>query len=186
VARGLAPVKLDARLARLEKLAAATLAAQTEQASRAAEHQDRREAAWEIMRETMTEQHARLVVEAYAAGAQYVQSPEYNTPAGRLLRRCLDAMSRLEYRHRPHTEIADEVVLAMPPGVAEIYLAEDALPLHDCEDCGFCVPVSPGRDGRSARRHFDTCPLCGGRVAWYAYNRCKAKAEDNRGDTIKP
>jgi hypothetical protein len=126
-------------------------------------------------------------VEAYAEGAQYVQSPECNTPAGRLLRRCLDAMSRLEYRRWPHTEIADEVVLAMPPGVVEIHLAEDALPLHDCEDCGFCVPVSPGRDGRPARRHFDACPLCGGRVGWYAYfNRCKAKPEDNRGDTIKP
>lgn len=74
-------------------------------ALRAAERRERREAIWAVMQQTMSEEHVRLVVEAYAAGAQYVQSSEYNTPAGRLLRRCLDAISRLTYRHWPQTEI---------------------------------------------------------------------------------
>jgi hypothetical protein len=55
--------------------------------------------------------------------------------------------------------IAPEVVLAMPPALAEVYLAEDVLPLHDCEDCGFRLP-----HGR-----FDACLLCGGRIGWDAY-----------------
>jgi len=88
-----------------------------------------------------------------------------DTPAGRLLRRCLDAIDRLKYRHWPDTEIADEIILAMPPEVAEVYLTEDALPLHSCADCGFRVPLTPDTNRRPARRHFDSCPLCGGKVA---------------------
>ena len=41
----------------------------------------------------------------------------------------------------PGTQIKREVALAMPPPVAGVYLAHpDALPLHDCEDCGYGVP----------------------------------------------
>ena len=144
------------------------------------------EAAWAIMQQSMSEEHARLVVEAYAAGAQYVQSPEYNTPAGRLLRRCLNAISELDRRHWPETEIAPEVLLAMPPEVAEVYLNHQALPLHDCEDCGFRVPVTPGEyKGRPAQRHFEACPLCGGRTGYEAhFKRCKAESASPEGDTI--
>ena len=44
----------------------------------------------------------------------------------------------------------------MPPVVAEVYLAHDVLPLHDCEDCGFEVPF----------QYFKECPFWGGRVGW--------------------
>jgi septal ring factor EnvC (AmiA/AmiB activator) len=92
------------RLSRLEKATAETRAKRAAYEARAAEDHAEREAAWAIMQQTMSEEHVRLVVEAYAAGPQYVQSSEYNTPAGRLLRRCLDAISRLTYRW-PQTEI---------------------------------------------------------------------------------
>jgi hypothetical protein len=180
-------MSIKTRLSRLEKATVGTGAAHEVYEARAAQEHAEREAAWAIMQQTMSEEHVRLVVEAYAAGAQYVQSSEYNTPAGRLLRRCLDAISRLTYRHWPQTEIADEVVLAMPPEVAEVYLAEDALPLHDCEDCGFRVPVTPGEyKGKPARRHFDACPLCSGRVGWSAFfSRRRAEAMTGSGDTIR-
>ena len=95
-------------------------------------------------------------------------------------------MSRLEYRHWPDTDIAGEVILAMPPAVAEVYLTDPAaMPLHDCADCGFRIPVTPGEyKGKPARRHFEACPLCGGRIGYEAYfKRCKAEADANRGDT---
>lgn len=122
------------------------------------------------------EEHARTVVEAYAAEAQHIQSPEYDTPAGRLLRRCLDAMSRLEHRHWLYMDIAAEVALAVTPA-AEVYLDEGAaLPLHDCEDCGFRIPVTPGDyNGESAVRHFRTAHYATGAPAAY-FQRQKAEA----------
>jgi hypothetical protein len=58
----------------------------------------------------------------------------------------------------------------MPPEVAEVYLNHDALPLHECEDCGFRVPVTTGEyKGRPAIRHFEVCPLRSGRTGYEAY-----------------
>ncbi len=118
------------------------------------------------MQSTMSEEHARIVVEAYAAGLHDVRNEGYNTPAARLLRRCLHAMLS-KWTHWPYNEIPDEVAYAMPPEVAEIYLARDVLPLHECEDCGYALPHG----------YFDSCSLCGGRIGWYAYfNRKKTEA----------
>jgi hypothetical protein len=108
---------------------------------------------------TMSEEHARMVVNAYAAGWQYVTSDGYRMPAASLLRRCLDALWRSD-RHWPESEVRPEVRLAMPPVVAEVYLRDQhALPLHACEACGYRVPHG----------YFERCPLCGGRVGWNAY-----------------
>jgi hypothetical protein len=133
------------------------------------ESRARMQANWAIMQSTMSVEHARLVVEAYSAGRQYVQSPEYHSPAGRLLRRCLDAISRYNYAHWPYTLIPAETALAMPPVIAEVYLAHDVLPLHECEDCGCHLP----------HESFTTCPLCGGAVGWYAFWQ---KHKDVEGD----
>jgi len=171
-------VSIRNRLARLERATSGLRVRDDELQQRAAEQHAKREAAWAVMQQSMSEEHARLVVEAYATGAQYVGGPEYNTPAGRLLRCCLDAMSRLEYRHWPYTDIPAEVILAMPPAVAEVYVSDvAAMPLHDCEDCGFRVPVTPGEyKGKPAVRHFEACPLCGGRTGYAAYfTRRKAR-----------
>lgn len=85
-------------------------------------------------------------------------------------------MDSLEYRHWPYTDIPEEVILAMPPVLAEVYLAKDELPLHECEDCGCHLPFG----------YFDGCPLCGGRIGWYAYySRRKAEADALTGNTIR-
>jgi len=163
-------VNFKTRLLRLERESSERLVVADDLQQRQTQERAWREAAWTLMQQTMSEEHVRLVVDAYAAGAHHIQSPDYSTPSGRLLRRCLDAISRLKYRHWPDTEIAPEVILARPPEVAQVYLDHDALPLHDCEACGFRVPVTTGEyKGRSAQRHFDACPLCEGHVGYAAY-----------------
>jgi hypothetical protein len=162
-------VKLNARLAKLEAAALLKMAATAAATQHADEGRARLQANWEIMRSTMSEAHARLVVEAYSAGMQYVTSPDFRLPAARLVRRCLDAISRYDYAHWPDTLIRAEVALAMPPVVAEVHLAHDVLPLHECEQCGYKLP----------HEYFTTCPLCGGRVGLYAFWQ---KHKDDPGD----
>lgn len=68
--------------------------------------------------------------------------------------------------------------LAMPQEVAGVYLSDpSAMPLHDCEDCGFRLPIRPGQavatptglKNEPAVSYFKRCPLCGGRTGYYAY-----------------
>ena len=146
------------RLQRLEKAVHTTATIDAEWERRNQEDREKLEAAWAIMCATMSEEHARMVVEAYAAGLQDVRHPDWSSPAGFLLRRCLDALHSRPYW--PYTQIAPEVALAMPPVVAEVYLTDrDALPLHECAGCGYRLP----------HQYFSECPLCGGRVGWHAY-----------------
>jgi len=145
-------------LERLERSVAATAGVDEERERRAAEDSARNEAAWAIMSSTMSEEHIRMVVDAHAAGMEYVQHPDWGSPASILLLRCQAALHNRPYW--PYTQIPPEVALAMPPVVAEVYLAHrDALPLHSCEECGYRVP----------HQYFTECPLCGGRVGWNAY-----------------
>ena len=151
-------MRLSNRLQRLEKSATANRAATAGLAGLNEEHEAKLEAAWAVMRETMREEHAQMVVDSYAARVQGTSPAEPSSHAGGLLRRCLQAMERRP--HWPYTEIRPEVALAMPPHVVEVYLAHPyVLALHDCEDCGYEVPVE----------YFKECPLCRGRVGWYAY-----------------
>jgi hypothetical protein len=146
------------RLERLEKAAVTVRDTHEAQEQRDTDHDSELQAAWTIMSQTMSEEHARMVVDAYGAGLQDVRHPDWGSPAGSLLRRCLDALNRRPYG--PYTQIEPEVALAMPPVMADVYLAHrDALPLHQCEECGYRVP----------HKYFTECPLCGGRVGWNAY-----------------
>jgi len=149
--------RLSQRLARLEKVVSPRLRVLDQQREYAEEVARKRQAAWEYMYPTMSEEHAALVVDAYGRGLAYSDHPESRSPAGRLLRRCLDAMSPAT--HWPYCDIPPEVKFAMPPVVAEVYLRDGPTPFHDCEDCGYKLP----------HRYFDVCPLCGGRIGWYAY-----------------
>jgi hypothetical protein len=147
------------RLVRLEKVAAVARASQPARQQDFSESEARFDANWAIMAQTMSEEHIQLVVEAYAAGAQYVTSDLYRTPGASLLRRCLNALwpPKPDW---PHSLISPEVALAMPPHVAEVYLQDQhAIPLHECEDCGYRVPHG----------YFEACPLCNGRVGWSAF-----------------
>ena len=148
------------RLARLERSVGAITVVDEERIRRDAESTAARDAAWAIMLGTMSEEHARMVVDAYGAGMQDVRHPDWGMPTGTLLRRCLDALSDRPYW--PYTEVPPEVALARPPVVADVYLADrHALPLHQCEECEYRVP----------HQYFIECPLCAGRVGWYAYWR---------------
>jgi hypothetical protein len=150
-------MRLSGRLARIEKAVAPNMRVVDQRRQYAEEVAQRRQAAWEYMRPTMSDEHAVMVVDAYARGLNDPSHPEYNSPAGMLLRRCLQAMS--PRTHWPYCDIPPEVALAMPPAVAEVYLAHGPSPFHDCEDCGYNLPHG----------YFDACPLCGGRIGWYAY-----------------
>jgi len=62
----------------------------------------------------------------------------------------------------------------LPVDLVEVYLNDDdAEPMHDCEDCGFVVPVRVSRRiGHEAvveRDYYPTCPNCGGRTGRFAY-----------------
>lgn len=60
----------------------------------------------------------------------------------------------------------------VPPELIDVYLTDaEAVPLHDCEDCGLAVPVRPSRVAGMEEEpelvYFPFCPLCGGRTGWY-------------------
>ena len=154
------PATLHRRLSRLES--ALPLRDLEEDRRRDDEAMAARDAEWEFMLSTMSPEHAGIVAAAREANAEgnFLLLPQ--TPERRLLHRCLNAFSKTASNRRqaPYDTIPPEVSLAMPPAVCEVYLNDPAaLPLHDCEDCGYKVPHS----------YFERCPLCGGRVGWYAF-----------------
>jgi hypothetical protein len=161
-------MNLSRRLVQLEQVLAEKVAARKALNERAREERAKLDAAWACMYATMDPEHARLVVEAYEAGYQYVTSPSWGSPASRLLSRCLDALRRQQ--RWPYDEIPPEVAFAMPPVVAEVYLARDVLPLHECEDCGYKLPFG----------FFEVCPLCGGRIGYYAYWHRRTRERDGK------
>lgn len=62
----------------------------------------------------------------------------------------------------------------VPAKLIEVYLSDsEALPLHDCEDCGLAIPVRPSRlhglEAEPEQLYFEVCPSCGGRTGWYRY-----------------
>ena len=131
------------------------------------------EAAWQFMYPTMSTEHAELFVETYRSSLDNGRGWLNAQSAGYFVSMCLKTLAGLYCRiDMPSSSIRPEVSFAMPPAVAEVYLSPEkysgfALPLHDCEDCGFKVPnVShPGEP----HGLFTRCPLCGGRTGWYAY-----------------
>jgi hypothetical protein len=63
---------------------------------------------------------------------------------------------------------------SIPVELIDVYLHDsEAVPLHDCEECGLAVPVRPNRlrgcDADPERTYFPCCPSCGGRTGWYLY-----------------
>lgn len=61
----------------------------------------------------------------------------------------------------------------LPARLIQVYLDDaEAVPLHDCADCGLAVPVHPGCHGyeeEPERVYFAACPCCGGATGLYAY-----------------
>jgi hypothetical protein len=62
----------------------------------------------------------------------------------------------------------------LPIDLVEVYLEDDdAEPLHDCESCGFFVPVRVsrrlGHEPAVERVYYSECPNCGGRTGRFAF-----------------
>jgi hypothetical protein len=62
---------------------------------------------------------------------------------------------------------------ALPPQVAQVYIEDPkALPIQDCEDCGYLVPATApawsAAGHRPGRSYFERCPLCGGKTGVHA------------------
>ncbi|MFL5338735.1 MAG: hypothetical protein ACJ8F7_01095 [Gemmataceae bacterium] len=79
-----------------------------------------------------------------------------------------------------------DLPVELPPALVCVYLEDpEAVPLHDCADCGLAVPVHPGPRGyedEPARAYFPTCPCCGGPTGLYAYWAAKAGVGPSTGD----
>lgn len=63
---------------------------------------------------------------------------------------------------------------AIPASLVEVYLTDaEAMPLHDCGDCGLAVPVRPhwraGHEAPPEHVYFAACPHCGGRTGRHAF-----------------
>ena len=70
--------------------------------------------------------------------------------------------------------------LAMPTEVADVYSRfPEARPLHECEECGYAVPFEQARPlsvpPAPERVFFERCPLCGGRVGWWAHGMKRSR-----------
>ncbi len=70
--------------------------------------------------------------------------------------------------------ISEETYLPseIPPSLVQAYFDyPEALPLHNCENCGLHIPIVPsplyGFEGETDHVLFPTCPSCGGRTGWY-------------------
>ena len=61
----------------------------------------------------------------------------------------------------------------LPSELIQVYLDDpEALPLHDCSDCGLAVPIRSGwlgLEGEPERIYFPVCPNCGSRTGLYAF-----------------
>jgi hypothetical protein len=67
-----------------------------------------------------------------------------------------------------------DVPEALPASLIQVYLDDpEAVPLHECEDCGLAVPVRPcredGYEWDAEQAYFDQCPCCGGRTGLYVF-----------------
>jgi Zn ribbon nucleic-acid-binding protein len=62
----------------------------------------------------------------------------------------------------------------VPVDLIQVYLSDpEAVPLHDCENCGLAVPVRPSRlhgmESPPEEEYFPVCPVCQGRTGPYYF-----------------
>ena len=163
------------RLSQLERILGARASRVAEQRARAETGRQAMEAAWQIMRSTMSPDHARLFIEKYGAALRDGWDSLRGDPTEHFVHHCSGVLRGSFHQDRePYCQIRPEVRYAMPPEVAQVYLdhwryPHTALPVHDCEDCGFKVPVIYGNRRNIEKSFFEQCPLCGGKIGWYAY-----------------
>jgi hypothetical protein len=76
---------------------------------------------------------------------------------------------------------------ALPAEVRRVFLDDaEAVPSHDCAECGVFLPVRPGQQGGPEPViYYTACPLCGGRVGYDLFRwreQHAASAAAARGD----
>ena len=81
--------------------------------------------------------------------------------------------------------------LEFPCSVASVYLEDpDAEPLHECADCGYDLPFEwahpRAEPPRAAKVYFEFCPLCGGKVGYYAFYSKHGYCKTDRPDPGAP
>ena len=86
--------------------------------------------------------------------------------------------------------IQEGLPLALPPVVAQVYLDDPGVvAIHDCENCGYEVPMGYGEPHASPakplRIYFDRCPLCGGKTGYYAFYQGNARLKKTSGPAAK-
>jgi hypothetical protein len=93
----------------------------------------------------------------------------------------LIAFSDVIYEHIKHGR-----PLELPDAVATVYLSEpEANASHDCEDCGYALPLLRARPfddpPRRGKIYFARCPLCGGRVGHGAFSERQNRERQYNG-----
>lgn len=82
--------------------------------------------------------------------------------------------------HRVETEECP-LPETLPASLVQVYLDRpDAIPLHDCEECGIAIPVETnwhGDEEEPQQLFFTACPCCGGRTGLHAYWSRKTSGE---------
>lgn len=62
---------------------------------------------------------------------------------------------------------------SLPAELIEVYLKDpEAVPLHDCSECGLAIPVHPAWQGYEWKPecvYFPECPCCGAATGLHAY-----------------
>jgi hypothetical protein len=61
---------------------------------------------------------------------------------------------------------------SLPPALVQVYLSDpEAIPSHDCAECGVAIPIRPSclnYEDEPAEVYFPSCPCCGGPTGLYA------------------
>jgi hypothetical protein len=81
--------------------------------------------------------------------------------------------------------------LELPGSVASVYLQDpDVQPDHECADCGYDLPFQwphpRAEPPRAAKVYFEFCPLCGGKVGYYAFYSKHGYFKTDRPDPGAP
>ena len=124
---------------------------------------------------TMDQKHARIVVNEVTS--LHEPSIEGGTRFGDL------TVAAIQY---VEGHIQEGLPLALPPAVAQVYLNDpNSIAIHDCEDCGYEVPIGCALSNTSppkpVRSYFERCPLCGGKTGYYAFYQRNARLKKTSG-----
>ncbi|CCF83599.1 hypothetical protein [Nitrolancea hollandica] len=122
--------------------------------------------AWDELLQTMSPEHVEIIRDDLMTDGHAALDWHGHLTATRQalhLTRIMSHMTFLRARGQYRARYA------LPAAIAEVYLDHpEATPLHACWECGLYIPIRPGltQPYRPVIKFFDSCPECGGRVAY--------------------